>query len=359
MANNIKGITIEIGGDATKLDQALKDVNKNARSLKSELTEVTKSLTLDPKNTELVAQKQKILSESIEATNAKLKTLKEAEEQAKAAFERGELPEEKYRALQREVANTEAELKKLESEVKSLNPSLESMGKTLQDAGAKIEGAGKKLMPVTAGITAVAGASVAAAMDIDQGYDTIITKTGATGDALADLTEQMDDVFADLPTDAETAGIAIGEVNTRFGLTGDALEGLSKEFIRFSEINGTDLNNSIDSVDAIMTKFGVDSSETSKVLGLMTKAGQDTGLSMDDLYRSLETNGATLKEMGLGLEESVNLLAQFEASGAKESTTERDGGRKDVRSGVERTDRRNQKRVIRNGGLADRGRIIR
>ena len=69
-----------------------------------------------------------------------------------------------------------------------------------------------------------------------------------------------------------------------------------------------------------MTKFGVDTSETGKVLGLMTKAGQDTGLSMDDLYRSLETNGATLKEMGLGLEESVNLLAQFEASGVDSAT---------------------------------------
>ena len=108
-------------------------------------------------------------------------------------------------------------------------------------------------MPVTAAITGVAAASVAAAKDMDQGYDTIITKTGATGEALADLTEQMDDVFADLPTDAETAGIAIGEVNTRFELTGDKLEELSKDFIRFAEINGTDLNNSIDSVDAIMT----------------------------------------------------------------------------------------------------------
>ena len=72
----------------------------------------------------------------------------------------------------------------------------------------------------------------------------------------------MDRVFEDIPTDAEAAGIAIGEVNTRFGLTGDALGDLSKQFIEFAEINGTDLNNSIDSVDAIMTKFGVDTSES-------------------------------------------------------------------------------------------------
>lgn len=320
MANNIKGITIEIGGDTTKLDSALKSVNKETGSLKRELKEVEKSLKLDPGNAELLAQKQKILNESIEATNEKLKTLKEAEEQARKAFEAGELPEEKYRALQREIVNTEAELKKLNEEAGKSKISFESVGSSLEKTGAKIEGAGKKLLPVTAAIGAVGAASVAAAKDVDAGYDIIVTKTGATGKALQGLKDQMDNIFADLPTDAETAGIAIGEVNTRFGLTGDALGELSAEFIRFAEINGTDLNNSIDSVDAIMTKFGVDTSETGNVLGLMTKAGQDTGLSMDTLYSALEANGATLKEMGLGLVESVNLMAQFEASGVDAGT---------------------------------------
>ena len=333
-AGNIKGITIEIGGETTKLDKALKGINDKSKTLENQLKAVNQALKLDPKNTELLAQKQKLLSESIETTKEKLQTLKTAQEQAAAAFARGEISENQFRALQTEVIKTETELKNLESQLEKEKTTLQKAGAAIQDFGDKftkagekitkvgdgIQNAGKKLMPVTAAITGVAAASVAAAKDMDQGYDTIITKTGATGEVLEDLTEQMDDVFADLPTDAETAGIAIGEVNTRFALTGDKLEELSKDFIRFSEINGTDLNNSIDSVDAIMTKFGVDSSQTSKVLGLMTKAGQDTGLSMDDLYRSLETNGSTLKEMGLGLTESVNLLAQFEASGVDSAT---------------------------------------
>lgn len=159
-----------------------------------------------------------------------------------------------------------------------------------------------------------------AALELDEGYDTIITKTGATGEALDDLTEQMDDVFTSLPTTAEEAGTAIGEVNTRFGLTGDTLEELSKQFIQFATINGTDLNNSIDEVDSIMKKFGVDTKETGKVLGLLTSAGQRTGISMDALYASLDKNGATLKELGLDLDESVNLLAQFESSGVDSAT---------------------------------------
>lgn len=324
MANNIKGITIEIGGNTTKLDQALKNVNSTTKTLKNELKEIDKALKLDPKNTELLAQKQKVLAESIQATNEKLKTLKEAEEQAQQAFAEGKISEDQYRALQTEIIQTETELKKLEAAAKEAHGSI---GQTLQEAGSKIQkvgdgmqAAGQKLMPVTAAITGIGAAAIASAKDLDNGYDTIITKTGATGEAAEKLTKQMDRIFADIPTDAQTAGTAIGEVNTRFHLTGDALGDLSKEFIEFAEINDTDVNNSIDSVDSIMKKFNVDVKDTGKVLGLMTKAGQDTGLSMDDLYRSLETNGATLKEMGLGLEESVNLLAQFEASGVDSST---------------------------------------
>ena len=95
---------------------------------------------------------------------------------------------------------------------------------------------------------------------------------------------------------------------------------MSRKFIEFANINGTDVNSSIDTVDAVMTKFGVDSSHTGEVLGLMTKVGQDTGISMDSLANTLDTNGATLKEMGLDLTGSINLLAQFEANGVDATT---------------------------------------
>ena len=176
------------------------------------------------------------------------------------------------------------------------------------------------MMPVTAGITALGAARVAASMELDNGYDTIITKTGATGEALENLTTVADNVFSDMPTTMDDVGVAVGEVNTRFGATRTELENLSKDFIKFANINGTDLNTAIDSVDSIMTKFGVDASQTKNVLGLMTKAGQDTGISMETLETALTTNGASLKEMGLDLTSSVNLLAQMEASGVDVST---------------------------------------
>ena len=123
-----------------------------------------------------------------------------------------------------------------------------------------------------------------------------------------------------MPIEMNTAGIAVGEINTRFGATGKTLEDLSAEFIKFAKINGTDLNSSIGKVDKIMEQYNIDASETGDVLGLITKKGQETGISVDTLMDSLQKNGAIFKEMNLNMVQSTNLLAQFEANGVNADT---------------------------------------
>ena len=103
MAGRIKGITVEIGGDTTGLEKALKGVNATIKSTQSELRDVNKLLKLDPSNTELLTQKQKLLKDAISSTKEKLDTLKTAQEQAKAQMENGDLGRDKYDALQREI----------------------------------------------------------------------------------------------------------------------------------------------------------------------------------------------------------------------------------------------------------------
>ena len=176
------------------------------------------------------------------------------------------------------------------------------------------------MLPVTAGIAGMGTAGVAAAMELDDGYDTIITKTGATGEALEELNAVADELFTEMPIEMADAGTAVGEINTRFGATGETLKGLSKQFIEFANINGTDLNNSIGKVDKIMEQYNIDAAETGNVLGLITKKGQETGISVDTLMDSLQKNGATFKEMGLNMVQSTNLLAQFEANGVNADT---------------------------------------
>ena len=321
MANSkIRGITIEIGGDTTKLDKALGSVNKNVKSTQSELKEVEKLLKLDPKNTEALEQKQKLLAKAVGETKEKLDVLKTAEAQVEEQFKNGEVSEEQYRALKREIEATELSLKKLEEEANKSNLSLEKVGEAFGKVGSKATDIGKKMLPVTAGIAGMGTAGVAAAMELDDGYDTIITKTGATGEALEELNAVADDLFTEMPIEMADAGTAVGEINTRFGATGETLKGLSKQFIEFANINGTDLNNSIGKVDKIMEQYNIDAAETGNVLGLITKKGQETGISVDTLMDSLQKNGATFKEMGLNMVQSTNLLAQFEANGVNADT---------------------------------------
>ena len=131
--STIKGITIDIGGNVSPLNKALEGVNKTTRNLQIELRQVDKLLKLDPKNTDLLSQRQKLLASSISETKSKLDTLKEAEKQVQKQFERGEVSEEQYRALQREVIKTEQELSELEKQAKITSDSISGLGDSAKE----------------------------------------------------------------------------------------------------------------------------------------------------------------------------------------------------------------------------------
>ena len=126
----------------------------------------------------------------------------------------------------------EAELKNVNEQLK--DNKLEKFATACDTAGTKMESFGKKMSVVSAGIAGIGAASIAAFKELDEGYDTIVTKTGATGEALEGLTKSADNVFGTMPEDMSTVGEAIGEVNTRFHTTGTELEKTSKQFIQFA-----------------------------------------------------------------------------------------------------------------------------
>ena len=172
MANKrIKGLTVEIGGDTTKLGDALKDVEKKSKNLSGELGEINRLLKLDPKNTELLSQKQKVLADAIKTTASKLDTLREAEKDVQKQFEKGEVSEEQVRALQREIIATEKKLKGYEDAAEETADALKGLDKETEAAEESTEGLGKKMgslakggaKVLAAGVTAVTGALVASA----------------------------------------------------------------------------------------------------------------------------------------------------------------------------------------------------
>lgn len=319
MADRIKGITVEIGVDTTKLSDALKNVNKSIRQTQDQLRDVNKLLKLDPGNADLLVQKQKYLSAAISDTKEKLKQ----EQDALKQLQQGPQTEETIKqqeALTREIENTKQSLEKLKSEFKDVGSvagvQLQQAGQKMKDVGDKITGVGTSLSTqVTAPIAAVGAASLAAFKEVDEGADIVTQKTGASGKALKEMQDAANDIATSIPTDFATAGSAIGEVNTRFGLTGDKLKKLSQQFVEFASLNDTDVSTSIDNVSSVLNAFGMDASQAGGMLDVLNSVGQSTGLSMDTLAQDLSQNAAQLQSMGLNATQSAQFLGNVEMSG--------------------------------------------
>ena len=149
VGSRIKGITVEIGGDTTKPQSALKGVNSEIKNTQSQLKDVEKLLKLDPDNTELLAQKQKLLSSAVSETKEKLATFKTAAEQANQALANGDISKEQYDALQREIIETEEDLKKLETQANQSATAVQKIGNIKADkekSTEKIDGAVATIM---------------------------------------------------------------------------------------------------------------------------------------------------------------------------------------------------------------------
>ena len=169
MAGNIKGIIVEIGGDTSGLQKALSKVNSATSSLSKELKQVNSLLKLDPKNTELLKQKQTILNNSISTTENKLRQLQKIKEEADKKMSEGtEINEENYRALQREIIKTQTKLSDLKNENSGWNKAgnyLTNLGKELDTISSKVDSLGNKLttrltLPVVAGFTVMTKSAI-------------------------------------------------------------------------------------------------------------------------------------------------------------------------------------------------------
>lgn len=187
MANKrIKGLTVEIGGDTTKLGKALESVERKTNDLTAELGEIDRLLKFNPGNTELLAQKQKVLAGVVENTAEKLKTLKEAEEQVQEQFEKGEASEEQVRALQREIVQTESKMEHYKETIEETNDALKKKGDTTEAVKGALSSMGTAAMNVAkvglaaaaTATTAVVGGLVAAA-EASREYRTEMGKLSA------------------------------------------------------------------------------------------------------------------------------------------------------------------------------------
>ena len=200
MADRIKGITVEINGDTTGLSKALSGVNKEIRNTQAQLKDVNKLLKLDPGNTELIAQKHKLLQQAVDETKKKLQSLKEAQKQADEALKNGTISQEQYDGLQREIAETTQKLKDLEAQAEQSATALQKIaaaGGKLKDIGGKVSGIGKDLTTyVTVPLAAAGAAGVKSFAEVDKTMALANKTMGNTAEQAGVLNDAMKDAAA-------------------------------------------------------------------------------------------------------------------------------------------------------------------
>ena len=326
----IGGITVEIGADTSDLSKKLKDVNSESKKTTAELKSIDAALKQAPNSVELWKQKQEALSKAVENSKKKLEALASEQENLQRGLAEGTVTEEAYKAYQREIEITKGQIESAEKALKDFTDTQNKAGKAAEQTGKDLEDSGKKAENSSEGYTMLKNvvanlategfdklmtAAKEAWEEIDEGYDTIITKTGATGQQLKDLQKVADNVFTSLPVEMTDTGAAVGEINTRLEVTDDELQALTEHFMKYSKINNTEVTSSIRNVSGILKAFQEDTANAGKVLDVLTEVSQKTGKDLGSLESELLSNSATFKELDLDIRQSAELLGQFEKNG--------------------------------------------
>lgn len=319
MASRIKGITVEIGGDTTGLDKALKSVNTTIKNTQSSLKDVNKLLKLDPSNTELLSQKQKLLKDAIGATKEKLDSLKAAQEQAKAQLESGDLGQDKYDALQREIIETEEELKRLQEQAATTSTSLakiDEVGQKMESVGNSIAGAGKSMMPLTLAIGGVGTAAVKTAADFDAGMSQVAAISGATGDDLEALRDKAREMGSKTKFSASEAASAMEYMAMAGWKTGDMLGGI-EGIMNLAAASGEDLATTSDIVTDALTAFGLSAEDSGHFADILAAASSNANTNVSMMGETFKYCAPIAGALGFSAEDTAEAIGLMANAGIK------------------------------------------
>lgn len=298
MADRIKGITIEIGGDTTKLQTALKQVNSASKSTASALRDVNNLLKFNPGNTELLRQKQQLLGNQIKNTKEKLDELKRAQKQMDAAGV--DKTSEQYMALQREIIDTEGYLKNLEKEMKQFGSvgaqQIAAVGEKMKALGSQVSQVGQTLTTkVTLPIVAAFTVAAKEASDLEENMNKLDVAFGDSADAVKEWSETAIQQYGLSRVAASQATSGFGALAKGVGVTEEeaaamsmTLAGLSADLASYFN-TGTDV--SAKALEAIFTgesealkKFGVVMTDTN-----LKQFAEDQNLVWSELSQTEKT----------------------------------------------------------------------
>lgn len=345
MATNkkIKGLTVQIGADTSDFNKAMEASNKKSKSLKGELAEVERLLKLDPSNVELVAQKQKILTEQVEESSKRLDILKQSQDEVNQKFKSGEIGEETYRKFQREVIKAENDLQKQKEALDKVKNSAKNTDTALSDASKEAENLGKKDMSETKkelddvknsandlkdtfkdtitevsaiGGTIVAGATAAigSANDNVKATNNLQAMTGLSSNEVDKYKELIESIYkSNFGEGQENVAEVIALVKQNIDNLDDSkLQDVVENLFTLEDTFGFDYSETLRAAKMLMDQFGISSEEA---FNLIVQGAQDGLNKNGDLLDSINEYSVHYKQQGYSAEEFFNSLENGTAAG--------------------------------------------
>ena len=329
-------------GKLANVNQALAENGNATQSNKSQLQNLQKEQNRLASESEKVVSSFKLQESQLGANASESEKLALAQKkvgaQSSIVAKQIENLEKQLELTKQEYGENSVEANKMEAQLnqaKTAYSNLSQEMKNLGSAGKQAAGTltetnnllkaellnqfSEKLADISQKLVDFGKSALEAFRQVDEGMDTIVTKTGAGGKALEEMQGIASQIATEIPTDFSTVGNAVGEVNTQFKLTGDALKTTSEDLIKFSEINGSDVTNATIQSKQALEAYGLSVDYLSEVLDSTTFVAQETGVSVDDLMKKAIDGAPQIKMLGLSFDEAVTLIGQMEQHGVDSS----------------------------------------
>lgn len=303
------------------MQTALKGVNTEIRNTQSQLCDVNKLLKLDPGNTELLAQKHRLLGDAVRETKEKLETLKTAAEQADQALRDGTITQEQYDGLQREIAETEAKLKSLEEQAKESATALQEIaakGEKLKTVGENVTNVGTKFLPVTGAVVGLGTAAVKTAADFDSAMSKVAAVSGAAGSDFDALREKAREMGAKTKFSASEAAEAMNYMAMAGWKTEDMLSGI-EGVMNLAAASGEDLATTSDIVTDVLTAFGLTAADSGHFADILAAASSNANTNVSMMGETFKYCAPIAGALGFSAEDTAEAIGLMANAGIKGS----------------------------------------
>ena len=322
MANDIKGITVKIGADTTDLSKTMSSANRSISTTQKQLNEVQKALKLDPSNTELLAQKYRLLTEKADETRKKLQTLKDAQSQVEEQYRNGEIDQGKYDAFRRELITTENQLKELEKDVARSNVTINSFGEKMKETGGKLTVAGKTIMLISAAVVGIGTAAAVSAVNFEDAMAKVSTIADTTEVPLDSLRSQILELSSQTGISANEIADNVYNAISAGQKTGDAVNFVTNS-TKLAKAGFADAGAALDVLTTILNAYGMEASEVTDVSDMLIQTQNLGKTTVAELSSSMGKVIPTANACNVQLDQLCAGYAKMTANGVAtaESTT--------------------------------------